>query len=202
MTGMRKSEILALPWRNVNLRRNTILIDKAWKTNTTLGLPKWNKIREIPISNSISIMLSEIKEDGIYINDDDLVFCTEEGKRLGTTFWNKNFNESCARADFIEKVVSSEKVVVSKEGWKRNVKTYVYRTEDGSHLKPHSFRHSLNTNLLSAGCNPLFVQLYLGWSPSSQAPILTKVQQGYSHLDTDPLRHVVDCIDSIYPPFM
>ena len=52
-TGMRCGEVLALSWSVVDLASGSISIHQAWKDNHELGLPKWDKIRAIPVVDSI-----------------------------------------------------------------------------------------------------------------------------------------------------
>jgi len=60
-------------------------------------------------------------------------------------------------------------------------------------LTPHSFRHSLNTNLLLAGVPDLYVRKYLGWTASSR-----DTQAAYTHITPEDLRIVAEKIDKIY----
>ena len=63
----------------------------------------------------------------------------------------------------------------------------------GRNLTPHSFRHSLNTNLLLAGVPELYVRRYIGWTPSSK-----DTQAAYTHIKTQDLQIVADAIDKMY----
>ena len=65
-------------------------------------------------------------------------------------------------------------------------------------ISAHSLRHSLNTHILATGCDPLKARAYLGWSNYLWAPVLTPVQEGYTHLKAQDLRDVVSAIDSIF----
>ena len=50
----------------------------------------------------------------------------------------------------------------------------------------------------STGGNVLKVQAYLGWSSSSLIPLLSRVQQGYTHLRVEDLREISELVDKIY----
>ncbi len=82
-TGMRKSEVLALHWEQLD--GDILTIDKAWKTRTTLGPPKSGKSRTIPLAPSVLENLPEKKHD--------LIFCYPDGTRLYETWWRKNWND-------------------------------------------------------------------------------------------------------------
>ena len=45
---MRRGEVLALPWHNVNLQDGFVIIDQAWKSEDELGKPKWEHTRVTP----------------------------------------------------------------------------------------------------------------------------------------------------------
>ena len=83
----------------------------------------------------------------------------------------------------------------ARQGWKRKSINYIYiNKKDGKVLSPHSLRHSLNSNLLRAGCNEAKIGSYMGWKPNK----LTKTQQGYTEFRAEDLRDVVQMIDEIY----
>lgn len=58
---------------------------------------------------------------------------------------------------------------------------------------PHAMRHTLNTRLI-VRADPVFVQLWMGWSPQAVAP----VQLGYTHLNPKALSPVKRHIDSLF----
>jgi len=138
-TGMRKAEILALRWENINFEKRFIRIDTAWKSREELGLPKWDRIRVTPIllfGDFVMSRLTNLHEQSIRIATNDLVFCYDDGSRLGDTWWKKRFNSAM------------EKAGIDKKARK---------------LMPHSFRHTLNTILIDAGKDPAKVRSVLGW---------------------------------------
>ena len=90
---------------------------------------------------------------------------------------------------------------MSRDRWRKGFiaareKAGIQRIE--RNLMPHSFRHTLNTLLLEAGCDILKVQAFFGWS-SKANPILTPVHRCYTHLDeADKLRELVPVIENIF----
>jgi integrase len=66
------------------------------------------------------------------------------------------------------------------------------------HITPHSLRHTLNSTLLVSNVSPFMIQKYLGWSSGSS--MITKVQEGYTHITSKDLQIVADAIDKIYTP--
>lgn len=181
LTGMRMGEILALQWRQVDLELGKVTIDRAWKTLTEAGLPKWNKIRTIPLSQTVIDILTAQRESSIRLDKEDLVFCYDDGDRLGVTWWLKRFHKALETLRYEEN--GREKVGID---WK----------ELG--IKPHGFRHAVNTYALEAGGNPIMIDEYLGWSKKPAQ--LTAVQTGYTHPETWDLSSIPPLIERIIKP--
>lgn len=70
-----------------------------------------------------------------------------------------------------------------------------WKTELDS-LSPHLLRHTLNTNLIVSGANPIYIDEYLGWHHQE----LIDMQMNYLHLVAFNLKEVSDTIDRIYAP--
>ncbi len=84
---------------------------------------------------------------------------------------------------------------VCETWWQKAFKREMRRLgidREGRNLVPHSFRHSLNNNLLVAGVPRLFVRKYIGWSEGRDT------QESYTHIAPEHLRSVADKIDEIY----
>ena len=88
---------------------------------------------------------------------EDFVFCYADGTRLGKNWWQGRFYNAMEKAD-IDRV-------------SRN-------------LKPHSFRHSLNTILRDAGKDPAKIRAALGWRQE-------RTQDGYTHFDEEHLKDLI-----------
>ena len=192
-TGMRCGEVLALMWIQVVFDRSIINIDQAWKDTKTIGLPKSNKKRSIPVVNSLLEPLLNLHEASIRIGKRDLVFCYDDGSRLGTTWWRKNFYKSLVRAG-----IASREARHYRNAKGRKQITYKYQNVRGEWITPHSLRHSLNTHLLDCGCDPVKIRAYFGWSENILLPTLTTVQKGYTHWEPDRLKDILPAIDGIF----
>jgi len=68
-TGMRKGEILALRWEDVDLQNRKVTVRK----------PKNNEIRVIPINQTLYQELSNLS----YVSDGEYIFSNGEGRRFG-----------------------------------------------------------------------------------------------------------------------
>jgi integrase len=165
-TGMRRSEILALRWQNVDFDSAFVHVVEAWKDPHELGKPKWNKTRVVPISTRTVESLKVLKANSKTPELKDLVFSYADGKRFGGTWWQKRFRSAMARA----------KIDYS-----------------GRNLKPHSFRHTLNTLLRNAGQDPAKIRAALGWSDES-------IQENYTHWQIEHLKGQAQIIDNLFSP--
>ncbi len=156
-TGRRASEILALEWEQIEGKYCTI--DRAWKkAEKKAGDPKWGISVKIPLSERLLASLPEKGSCRYVFND--------KGRRLGETWWRKNFIKSM------------------------DMFGIEYKTRN---ITAHSFRHSLNTNLLLSGCSELLVKKYLGWTDKNK-----DTQAIYTHIKPEHLTVIADKIDEIY----
>ena len=137
VTGMRRGEILALQWQQFLFGRSSIVVEKAWKDRNELGKPKWNKTRVTPLPDSLitALMLVRGMRGDVYA--DDLVFSYLDRRRLGGTWWQKNFRRGLDHAG-----IDYEK----------------------RHLTAHSFRHTLNSLLRERGYDAAKIRASMGWS--------------------------------------
>ena len=146
-TGMRRGEILALTWESVDFKGQTIEIRQAWKDRHELGLPKWGKTRITPMPEQLSVALKKVQSKSKNTDPGDLVFCYDDGARLGGTWWQQNFRSGLKTAGI---------------------------DHEERHLRPHSFRHTLNSILREKGYDAAKIRAALGWSNED-------VQDGYTH---------------------
>lgn len=163
-TGMRRGEILALRWVDVDLEQGFANVARAWKGRSEIGLPKWNKKRMIPIPNSMIDALLILREESIRTAPDDLILCYDDGSRLGGTWWKKRFTRAMEKAGID------------------------YR---GRNLRPHSFRHTLNTLLRSRGVSDINLRAAFGWAGE-------KTQEDYTHLNQEHLKEQAAIVETIF----
>ena len=135
-TGMRRGEILALRWEHLDLGELTLRVEAAWQ-GEELGPPKRNSRRTVPLPQRTAGALSALRDASASAADDDLVFCYDDGRRLGGTWWTKRFAGALARS-----------------GIDRGERT----------LTAHSFRHTVATMLADGGADPEKIRASLGWT--------------------------------------
>jgi integrase len=148
-TGMRRGEVLALQWQDIHFEEGFIEVVRAWKGREEIDLPKWNKKRVVPIPQFMVAALTRLQEESIRIASDDLVFCYDDGSRLGGTWWRTRFTKAmeAARIDY-----------------------------KGRDLSPHSFRHTLNTVLRSRGISDITLRAAFGWTDEKTQENYTHTQ--------------------------
>jgi integrase len=164
MTGMRRGEILALTWECVNFQEKCIEIRQAWKDRHEIGPPKWGKTRVTPIPEQLSEALTRYRAQSSHAKADDLVFCYDDGARIGNTWWAKRFTAAMKKAK------------IDRE--KRNI-------------RPHSFRHTLNSILREHGYDAARIRAALGWSTED-------VQDGYTHWNADAFNGQRSIVDDVF----
>lgn len=176
-TGVRAGELRALRWSSVDLKTGRCKIIEADKGLDGLGKPKWDKTRDIFIGR-LALDRMKVWKDSLVapVPGDHFVFGTSDGERIGYEGLH----------NVLEAVIDEareEDVLPDDERW----------------ISCHAARHTLNTNLLAAGVAPLLVQSFLGWS-STEARILTKVQEAYTHLSLLRVEDVAKAVDQMYAP--
>ena len=137
VTGMRRGEILALEWQHISFMRSCISVRQAWKDIEVLGDPKWGKVRTTPLPESLLTALMLVRGTKLEVYADDLVFSYPDGRRLGGTWWQKNFRAGMEAAGI---------------------------DYEGRHIKAHSFRHTLNSLLRERSYDADKIRASMGWS--------------------------------------
>lgn len=137
-TGLRRGEILALCWKDIDFDNRVVNVRQAWINDTTLGLPKWGKVREgIPIPEVTVKRLRELRAESLHVLPDALVFHNTDGSRLSFRWWQNQFREAMKKA---------------------KIDTRSRR------LTAHSLRHSLATLYADSGISAEKIRAALGWS--------------------------------------
>ena len=149
--GLRRSEVLALAWRQLDLVAGVIHVDRAMTDNE---LPKWNKKRKTLMTLKCVEALKELRKSSSWVLPDHFVFSYPDGTPRKFTWWKKHFESAMIQAK-----------LMSREGGK---------IVNPRNLRPHSFRHSLNTLLRSEDADPAKLREMFGWSSEA-------VQDRYTH---------------------
>jgi len=74
-TGMRRGEILALRWKDIDFNERVYHVRQAWKNDHEIGLPKWEKVREnLPLPEVTAQKLLEHRTQSLHVLPDALIF--------------------------------------------------------------------------------------------------------------------------------
>lgn len=133
-TGLRRSELLALKWEDVDTDNQLIHVKAAVTPsvhgNVEGGTKSKSGTRAVPISREISEMLKAVKDTGYVIEG-------ENGKFLSPTTYAKRFSDAMHEA--------AENLGIPE-------------------LTPHELRHTFGTLLREAGADAYTIQHVLGHS--------------------------------------
>jgi integrase len=91
-TGLRRSEILSLRWKDIDLNKNTISVTEGKSRNSvrTLEIPSSlsEALTERKIFQNFSLQVNDIEQ-----TDDTLVVCRTNGKPYNPTYISRRFTE-------------------------------------------------------------------------------------------------------------
>jgi integrase len=96
-TGLRRGELIALRWRDVDFPRSAIRVSGSY-ANGTLTTPKSGHGRVVPMVPDVAAALARLSRDAA-LGDDDLVFPGEHGQYLDGSALRRRFVAACARAE-------------------------------------------------------------------------------------------------------
>ncbi len=136
-TGLRRGELLALKWKDINLENNNIYIQRSVQEIRGEGLvykePKNDSsFRNIYVDDDVMAILKNLKKAHLKTSHkDNLVFAFPDGSRIRPDYVTKKFKRILRKLDL------------------------------GEH-RFHDLRHTHATELLQAGVNPKIVQERLG----------------------------------------
>jgi integrase len=152
-TGMRRGELLALTWQDIDFEKGTVFIRRnmVWtKEGPVFQEPKTEKSKRIiPLPSAVLESLKKHRErmfqEGFY-GLDKQVFCSATGTYIIPRNFNRKYQELCKKA--------------------------------GISINLHALRHTFATRLLEAGENLKVVQELLGHARvSTTADIYSHVSQ-------------------------
>jgi len=76
-TGLRRGELLALRWRDVDFPGSLIRVRASYAAGA-LTSPKSGKVRSVPMAPDVAAALASLGQRGSFTTDDDLVFLAED----------------------------------------------------------------------------------------------------------------------------
>jgi len=81
LSGLRRGELLALRWNDVDFEQSSIRVFEGYSANTT-GKPKSRKSRTVPMVDKVADALRELKQRGHHAAKTQLVFVSRDGTNV------------------------------------------------------------------------------------------------------------------------
>lgn len=166
-TGLRKSELLALDWRDVDLTARTLSVTRALDIDRSFKEPKSHESRTVPILAPGVRALEEWAKHG----DTGLVFPGKDGRPLQPRNWDR---------DVLGRKTTDPEYRTAKNGDRVSLKAGI-RVKTGIDLQLHQLRDTYASILLASRAPVVDVQAAMGhesinttlrhyavWLPSSR----------------------------------
>jgi integrase len=96
-TGLRRGELIALRWRDVDFAGSVIRV-RASYVDGVLSSPKSGKVRSVPLAPDVAEALAKLASRGFSAKDDDLVFVGEWGSYLDPRALTRRYDTALKRA--------------------------------------------------------------------------------------------------------
>ena len=96
-TGLRRGELVALRWRDVDFARSHIRVRASYSEGYLTG-PKSGKMRSVPMAPDVASTLARLGQRGAWTADDDLVFPGQTGSYLDGSALYRRYKLALKRA--------------------------------------------------------------------------------------------------------
>ena len=96
-TGLRRGELIALRWRDVDFAGAAIRVPASYSLGQ-LTTPKSGKVRAVPLAPDVATVLARLAESRDRAEDDDLVFVGEQGSYVDGSALRRRYIDALARA--------------------------------------------------------------------------------------------------------
>ncbi len=97
-TGLRRGELLALRWRDVDFSGQVIRV-RASYAEGALTTPKSGKVRSVPMAPDVAEALAKLGQRERWTGDDDLVFVGQAGGYLDGRALRRRYDSTLKRAE-------------------------------------------------------------------------------------------------------
>jgi integrase len=96
-TGLRRGEILALRWRDVDFGASTIRV-RASYSGGQLTTPKSGKVRAVPLAPDVAAAIARLGDRDLFTGEDDFVFANSRGMPINGDMVYARYRETLERA--------------------------------------------------------------------------------------------------------
>lgn len=98
MTGLRRGELVALRWRDVDFAGQAIRVRGNY-SHGEIVTPKSGKVRVVPMVPEVAQHLARLGQRELFSGDDDPVFVSDRGGHLDASALRRRYAAACKRAD-------------------------------------------------------------------------------------------------------
>jgi integrase len=92
--GLRRGELVALRWRDVDFPGRKIVVRRALSGDTELRSTKSRRAREVPLPDQAAAALERLSRRGEFVGPDDYVFANRLGRRLDPSALRRRFERA------------------------------------------------------------------------------------------------------------
>jgi integrase len=96
-TGLRRGEVLALRWRDVDFASSVIRVRASYAA-LQLSTPKSGKVRSVPMAPDVAETLARLGQRERFTGDDDFVFAAESGLPINGDALSSRYEKALAAA--------------------------------------------------------------------------------------------------------
>ena len=96
-TGLRRGELLALRWRDIDFEGSTIRV-RASYAGGELTTPKSGKVRSVPMAPDVASAVARLGQRDRFTGEDDFVFAAESGVPIDGSALSKRYEDALKRA--------------------------------------------------------------------------------------------------------
>ncbi|MGH2850675.1 MAG: tyrosine-type recombinase/integrase [Solirubrobacteraceae bacterium] len=96
-TGLRRGELLALRWRDVDFAGSVIRVRASFAAGA-LTTPKSGRVRSVPMASGVARVLAQLGQRGSLTENDDLVFVGELGGYVDGSALRRRYDATLTRA--------------------------------------------------------------------------------------------------------
>ena len=92
--GLRRGELVALHWRDVEFARRKLIIRRSLSGDTEVKSTKSRRVREVPLPDQAAVALDRLSRRGEFTGLDDYVFCSRLGRRLDPSALRRRYERA------------------------------------------------------------------------------------------------------------
>jgi integrase len=92
--GLRRGELVALHWRDVDFAGHKLVIRRSLSGDTEVKSTKSRRVREVPLPDQAAVALERLSRRDEFTGPDDYVFCSRLGRRLDPSALRRRYERA------------------------------------------------------------------------------------------------------------